>query len=67
MVLSAKMMLDWLGEKYDDKKCIQAGAAIENGVIYALRNGQTVPDCGGDTTTLGMAGAIAAALTVKTG
>ena len=67
MILSAKMMLDWLGEKYIDEKCIQAGTAIENGVIYALRAGQAVPDCGGNTTTLGMAEAIAAALTVKTG
>ncbi len=36
MILSAKMMLEWLGEKYNDKKCLQAGAAIENGVVYAL-------------------------------
>ncbi len=64
MILSAKMMMDWLGEKYSDKKCLQAGKAIENGVIYALKNGQTVPDCGGKTTTVGMAEAIAAALTV---
>ena len=62
MVLSAKMMLEWLGEKYNDKKAVQAGKAIENGVIYVLKNGQTVPDCGGKTTTLGMAEAIAAAL-----
>jgi 3-isopropylmalate dehydrogenase len=67
MVLSAKMMLEWLGEKYGDKKCLQAGAAIENGVVYALRNRQSVPDCGGTTTTVGMAEAIAAALTVKSG
>jgi len=67
MILSAKMMLEWLGEKYNDAKCIKAGAAIENGVVYALRKGQTVPDCGGNTTTVGMAEAIAAALTVKTG
>jgi 3-isopropylmalate dehydrogenase len=67
MILSAKMMLDWLGEKYNDKKCTNAGKAIENGVIQALRNGQTVPDCGGNTTTVGMAEAIAAAITVKTG
>jgi 3-isopropylmalate dehydrogenase len=67
MILSAKMMLDWLGEKYNDKKCLQAGTSIENGVVYALRNRQSVPDCGGTTTTLGMAEAIAAALTVKTG
>jgi len=67
MVLSAKMMLEWLGEKYSDKKCLQAGAAIENGVVYALRNHQSVPDCGGTATTVGMAEAIAAALTAKTG
>ncbi len=67
MILSAKMMLEWLGEKYNDPKCNKAGAAVENGVVYALRNGQTVPDCGGNTTTVGMAEAIAAALTVKTG
>ncbi|MCW4024314.1 MAG: isocitrate/isopropylmalate dehydrogenase family protein [Candidatus Bathyarchaeota archaeon] len=63
MILSAKMMFDWLGEKYQDPKCIEAGKAIENGVLYALRNKQSVPDCGGTTTTLGMAKAIAAALT----
>lgn len=67
MILSAKMMLDWLGEKYSDQNCLKAGAAIENGMIYSLRSGQTVPDCGGNTTTVGMAEAIAAALTVKTG
>jgi 3-isopropylmalate dehydrogenase len=67
MILSAKMMLDWLGEKYSDNECLRAGKAIEKGVEYALRNGQTVPDCGGKTTTVGMAEAIAAALTAKTG
>jgi len=67
MILSAQMMLEWLGEKYGDKKAIQAGKAIENGVIYVLKNGQTVPDCGGKTTTVGMAEAIAAAMTAKTG
>ena len=67
MILAAKMMLDWLGEKYNDKECTDAGKAIENGVTIALRNRQTVPDCGGNTTTLGMAEAIAAAITVKIG
>jgi 3-isopropylmalate dehydrogenase len=67
MILSAKMMLEWLGEKYGDKKCLQAGAGIENGVVYALRNRQSVPDCGGTATTVEMAEAIAAALTAKTG
>ncbi len=65
MILSAKLMLEWIGEKYNDKKCLQAGAAIEKGVIYVLENGQSVPDCGGKTTTVGMAEAIAAAITAK--
>jgi len=63
MVLSARMMLDWLGEKYNDQNCIKAGTAIENGVIKTLKEGLTIPDLGGSTTTLGMAKAIAEALT----
>ncbi|MCW3997838.1 MAG: isocitrate/isopropylmalate dehydrogenase family protein [Candidatus Bathyarchaeota archaeon] len=62
MILAAKMMLDWLGEKYNDQNCIKAGIAIENGVVKTLREGPTIPDLGGKTTTQGMAEAIAAAL-----
>jgi 3-isopropylmalate dehydrogenase len=62
MILSAKLMLEWLGEKYTDPKCIKAAAAIEKGVIYALEKHQSVPDLGGKTTTIGMAEAIAAAM-----
>jgi 3-isopropylmalate dehydrogenase len=67
MILAAKMMLDWLGERYNDPKCIAAAAAIENGVVTTLRNGITVPDFGGNATTMGMAEAIAAALKRKAG
>ena len=62
MILAAKMMLDWLGERYDDANCVRAAKAIENGVVEALQEKQTVPDCGGTTTTLGMAKAIATVL-----
>ena len=62
MILAAKMMLDWLGEKYSDLNCLKAGAAIENSVVKTLQSGPTVPDCGGKATTQGMAEAIAAAL-----
>ena len=62
MILAAKMMLDWLGERYDDANCVRAAKAIENGVVEALQKKQTVPDCGGNTTTIGMAKAIAVAL-----
>jgi len=67
MILSAKMMLNWLGEKYADSKCIKAADAIEESVVKTLRAGNTVPDLGGNKTTLGMAEAIAAALMQATG
>ncbi len=63
MVLSAKMMLQWLGEKYGDPKCIKAAAAIESAVVETLENKNTVPDLGGQKTTMGMAEAIASAIT----
>jgi 3-isopropylmalate dehydrogenase len=62
MILAAKMMLDWLGEQHKDANCLKAATAIETGVIAVLENHQTVPDCGGNLTTLGMAKAIASAL-----
>jgi len=67
MILAAKMMLDWLGERYNDSKCIAAAVAIENGVVATLHNGITVPDFGGNATTMGMAEAIAVALRKKAG
>jgi 3-isopropylmalate dehydrogenase len=67
MILSAKMMLDWLGERHNDPKCIKAAAAIEEAVVQTLKAKNTVPDLGGDKTTLGMAEAIAAAMVQATG
>jgi 3-isopropylmalate dehydrogenase len=67
MILAAKMMLDWLGERYSDPKCLEAATAIEEAVVKTLCARNTVPDLGGKTTTIGMAEAIAAALTAKVG
>ncbi|MCW4047309.1 MAG: isocitrate/isopropylmalate dehydrogenase family protein [Candidatus Bathyarchaeota archaeon] len=61
-ILAAKMMLDWLGEKYSDPKCIKAASAIEAAVVKTLHDGNTVPDLGGKKTTLGMAEAIVDAI-----
>jgi 3-isopropylmalate dehydrogenase len=60
MILSAAMMLNWLGERYKDGKCIKAGAAIEEAVVKTLKAKNSVPDLGGKKTTMGMAEAIAA-------
>jgi len=62
MILSAKMMLDWLGEHYNDPMCTRAAAAIESAVVATLESKNTVPDLGGDKTTMGMAEAIAVAV-----
>ena len=67
MILSAKMMLDWLGEKYNDPKCIKAAGAIEEAVVQTLKAKNTVPDLGGSKTTIGMAEAIADAIAQATG
>ncbi len=62
MILAAKMMLDWLGEKYGDAACTQAAAAIEAAVVKTLASGVVVPDLGGKASTLEMAEAIANSL-----
>jgi 3-isopropylmalate dehydrogenase len=67
MILAGKMMLDWLGEKYNYAKSVNAANAIEDAVVTTLRSGDTVPDLGGKTTTIGMAEAIAAAVKKKAG
>lgn len=62
MILAAKMMLDWLGEKYGDAACTKAAAAIEAAVVKTLASGVVVPDLGGKASTLEMAEAIANSL-----
>ena len=59
MILAAKMMLDWLGEQYNDPKCLSAAEAVENTVEETLRKRNTVPDLGGKVTTVEMGEAIA--------
>ncbi|MDH5440767.1 MAG: isocitrate/isopropylmalate dehydrogenase family protein [Candidatus Bathyarchaeota archaeon] len=59
MILASKMMLEWLGEKNKDDSCSDAARAVEIAVSNAIRNGSTIPDFGGQLTTLGMAKAIA--------
>lgn len=59
MILSSKMMLDWLGEQFNDSKCSAAAEAVEKGVIATLHKGLTVPDLGGKLKTVEMGEAIA--------
>ena len=59
MILASKMMLEWLGEKKKDDSCSDAAKAIEAAVSNAIRKGSTIPDFGGQLTTLEMGDAIA--------
>ena len=59
MILSAKMMFDWLGEKHGDNECLNAAKAIEDAVASTLRKGITIPDFGGNAKTIEMAQAMA--------
>jgi len=59
MILASKMMLEWMGEKYGDKACLDAAKAVEIAVSETLRKGLTIPDFGGSLTTLEMGEALA--------
>jgi 3-isopropylmalate dehydrogenase len=59
MILSAKMMFDWLGEQHNDQECLRAAQAIEDAVSETLRKRITIPDFGGDAKTIEMAEAMA--------
>ena len=62
-ILAAEMMLRWLGERHNDPQCIKAASGIEDAVVKTLKERNTVPDLGGNKTTIGMAEAIAEAIT----
>jgi 3-isopropylmalate dehydrogenase len=51
-LLSIKMMLDWLGNKYHDKKCIEIGERLESTIFNLVKTGVKTKDIGGDRTTL---------------
>lgn len=52
MILSASMMLDWLGEKHSDSACTKAAVAIEDAVAHVLKESDIrTPDLGGKSST----------------
>ena len=50
-LLSIKMMLDWLGSKQNDKKCIEVGERLESTIFDLVKSGIKTKDIGGDKTT----------------
>lgn len=65
MLLSASMMLDWLGDKFHDSNCNTAAHSLEAGVMQALADRITTPDLGGSYTTRQVAEAVAARIVRK--
>ncbi|WP_455284271.1 isocitrate/isopropylmalate dehydrogenase family protein [[Eubacterium] cellulosolvens] len=59
MLLSASMMLDWLGEKFGDGDCQAAASSLEAAVIQVLADQVTTPDLGGNYTTSQVGEAVA--------
>ncbi|MFI2228657.1 isocitrate/isopropylmalate dehydrogenase family protein [Nocardia testacea] len=59
MILSAAMLLQWLGAKRDDAALIKAAEVIEAGVEGTVANGVVTPDMGGHVSTSGFGRAVA--------
>lgn len=59
-ILSAAMMLDWLGDKHKDDVCLSAAVALEQAVAQLLADGAIrTPDIGGTASTTDVANAVA--------
>lgn len=64
-ILSAAMMMDWLGDQHKDEACVTAGKIIEQAVTQVLSEGTArTPDIGGSASTLQVATAVANAIPV---
>ena len=50
-LLSMKMMLDWLGNKHNDAKCIEVGQKLESTIFNLVKAGIKTKDIGGDEST----------------
>jgi len=62
-ILSGAMMLEWLGEEFDDGGCRSAGRWLTASVDAAFADGRLLPhEFGGEAGTAEIAGAIMAAL-----
>jgi 3-isopropylmalate dehydrogenase len=63
MILSIGMMLNWLGDKHNDKRLKNAWTGIDNAVDFVLRERKVrTPDLGGTNNTVDFGGAVVEAL-----
>lgn len=66
MILSARMMLEWLAMKNNDSKCTLAAQKIEDAVTQVLAKGIKTPDIGGSNKTDDVMDAVIAELKKST-
>ncbi|MHC1589975.1 MAG: isocitrate/isopropylmalate dehydrogenase family protein [Candidatus Hecatellaceae archaeon] len=52
MILSAGLMFKWLGERWEDEKCLLASKLVEEAVVETLKEGVVTPDLGGNFKTM---------------
>ncbi|MBS3922598.1 MAG: isocitrate/isopropylmalate dehydrogenase family protein [Nitrosarchaeum sp.] len=50
-LLSIKMMLDWLGTKHKDSKCLEVGQKLESTIFNLVKTGVKTKDIGGTKST----------------
>jgi 3-isopropylmalate dehydrogenase len=62
MILSAAMLLDWLGTRYADERLTDAAIRVEDGVRATVRNGVSTGDLGGSASTSEFTDAVVAAV-----
>ncbi len=63
MIMSGKMLLDWLGRRHGDAAAVNAARRIEHAVERVLAERRSLtPDLGGSGTTTSMGDAVVAAL-----
>ncbi|RBP65068.1 3-isopropylmalate dehydrogenase [Brevibacterium sanguinis] len=62
MILSAAMMLEWLGGQHGDARCTEAAGAIRTAVESTLKAGRRTRDLGGTASTQDMVEAIIGAM-----
>lgn len=59
-ILSAAMMLDWLGDRHSNEACAKAAVALEAAVARLLLAGEVLtPDLGGEASTTDVANTVA--------
>lgn len=58
MIMSGKMLLEWLGIKHQETALTKAAQRIEDAIAEVIEDGIVTPDLGGTSTTSGMTEAI---------